>query len=225
VDGGCIENVLGSWDDEFLISVVNAMVQGKGNSRCVCAAHKILGQQNPERVLRLPEVYDDDHVFEFPPFVGPYSKGAFFVGMERKNDCYLWSKMVETGEKIGPRLNNNENSYKIQNVKCMGSLECQDTKCPHFVKTNERNSRSWTRDRAGRNEVPFPVGREVPPDSVVCAFCERPPKCIASCLTKMFYITPRADDMYCHKTRVAMHVGNHSHRGMLVHNHHQKTIV
>jgi hypothetical protein len=145
---------LGSWKDEFLVSVVDSMIHGKGNSRCVTSARKILSIKLPERVDQLSEVYDGDCLFELPPFTGAYVKGAFFLGMERKNDCYLWSRMLDTTAKIGPKLNNNDTSYKIQMVKCLGSLQCMHDNCPAFVKTKEPNLRSWMRDRAGRTRLP-----------------------------------------------------------------------
>lgn len=132
------------WKDEFLVSVVHAMLHGKGTSRCVQAARKILSTQLPERVARLPEVYDGDHVFELPPFTGPYSKGCFFLGMERKNDCYMWSRLTETGANIGPKLNKNNHSYKIQSVKCLGSMQCLHRDCEYFEEQKEHNSAKWT---------------------------------------------------------------------------------
>src|SRR5450759_3169089 len=38
------------------------------------------------------------------------------------------------------------------------------------------------RDRCGRNEVPFLDGLDVPADSIICSFCERPPRCIRTCI-------------------------------------------
>lgn len=214
--------------DEFLVSVVDDMLKGKGSSRCVQAAYKILREKNPLRVDHLPEVYDGDCVFELPPFRGQYSKGCFFLGMERRNDCYLWSKMSLTGAQIGPKLNKIAHTYKIQNVKCMGSLQCQHDDCPRFERTQVRNSTEWRRDRAGRNEVPFHAGREVPADSVICGFCERPPRCIGRCPAEMYYITPHPQtelNKYQHMSRVAMHVDKHTHPPKFTHKKGQREVV
>jgi hypothetical protein len=209
-----------------MISVPTTIMNGRGTSKCVVIARRILQKRDPERVNHLPSEYDGDRIFELPPFVGNYSRGAFFLGMERKLDCFLWGRMIETQASIGPQLNNNKNSYKIGFVKCLGSLQCMHKNCPHFESKAEHNRRNWTRDRAGKNEHPFPVGKDVLAQSVICSFCKRPPRCIAGCPAEMWYITPSADDPhYRHKSRVAMHVGSHTHPGMLKHSKHNQWAV
>ena len=178
------------------------MMQGKGTSKCVEAARRILIKTKCclERVHQLPHSYDGDRVFELPPYKGKYFKGAFFTRMERRNDCFLWSRMIETQAKIGAKINNNRNSFKIQTVKCLGSLECIRPDCPNLVATRQSNKINWTRDKAGRNERPFVVGRDVPPQSVLCNFCDRPPRCTKACPAEMFFVTPSKDDPdFCHK--------------------------
>ena len=219
-------SVLGAWDDEFLVSVPHSMLHGKGSSRCVVAARRILKVRNPERVEQLPPEYDGDRVFEFPPYTGSYFKGAFFLGMERKNDCFMWSKMIETNAMIGAKLNNNKNAYKISMVKCLGSLECLQKDCQSFLQRGVRNRTNWTRDRAGRNELPFLEGEDVPQESVLCSFCERPPRCVAKCPAEMWFVTPApSDENYKHKSCVAMHVGNHTHLPMFKHCNYQRSVV
>ena len=182
--------------------------------------------KNPERLNYLPAEYDGDRVFEFPPYIGTYSKGAFLFGMERKNDCYMWSRMFETNAMIGPKLNNNKNCYKVSFVKCLGSLQCLHKDCQNFVNTGNHNSTNWTRDRAGKNETPFLEGHDVPAASVLCSFCDRPPRCMGKCPAEMWFITPSPDDAdYKHKSRVAMHVGNHTHLPMFKHCKEQRSVV
>src|SRR5450759_4683091 len=108
---------------------------------------------------------------------------------------------------IGPKLKKNKNSYKVQNVKCMGSFQCRHIDCPHFQSKGVHNLINWTRDRCGRNEVPFLEGRDVPSDSIICSFCKRPPRCIGRCPAVMWYINPTLDNPhYIHKSCIAMHV-------------------
>ena len=134
--------------------------------------------------------------------------------------------MIETKAMIGPKLNNNKNAYKISFVKCMGSLECVQKGCQKFVNTREHNRTNWTRDKAGRNEVPFLEGQDVPPESVLCSFCERPPRCVGKCPAEMWFITPSPDVAdYKHKSCVAMHVGKHTHLPMFKHCKYQRSVV
>ncbi|KAL3688738.1 hypothetical protein R1sor_015047 [Riccia sorocarpa] len=46
-----------------------------------------------QRVLELPQNYDGNKIFEFPPVTGHTTskRNGFREGMDRRNDCFLWT--------------------------------------------------------------------------------------------------------------------------------------
>ncbi|KAL3680346.1 hypothetical protein R1sor_023302 [Riccia sorocarpa] len=163
-----------------------------------------------DEVSQLPDSYDGNLIFELPPSSPEElsKKGVALVGMDRGNDCWLWTKCITTSAQIGGR----KSLYSVNKIRCVGSLKCENDSCPYLLSEGVANVIDWP-DKVHR-EKPYDVGEIVPLKSHVCGHCNTPSRCVSSCPAKMYYILPKQKldiDEVLKMSRVAIHSGQHSH--------------
>ncbi|KAL3690168.1 hypothetical protein R1sor_016477 [Riccia sorocarpa] len=128
-------------------------------------------------VSQLLDSYDGNFIFELPPSTPDdlCKKGGALVGMDRGNDCWLWTKCITTSAQIGGR----KSLYSINKIRCVGSLKCENDSCPYLLSEGVANMIDWP-DKV-HCEKPYDVGLIVPLKSHVCGHCNTPPRCVSSC--------------------------------------------
>jgi hypothetical protein len=72
-----------------------------------------------EQVQSLPHTYNGDFVFEFPPVDASRERGFGLRDMDRSNDCYNWTRIMNTSANLLPKKR-----YKVSKSCCVGQLEC-----------------------------------------------------------------------------------------------------
>ncbi|KAL3701458.1 hypothetical protein R1sor_019480 [Riccia sorocarpa] len=158
----------------------------------------------------MPDSYDGNVIFELPPSTPDElsKKGGVLVGMDRGNDCWLWTKCITTSAQIGGR----KSLYSVNKIRCVGSLKCENDSCPYLLSEGVANMIDWL-DKVHR-EKPYDVGSIGPLKSHVCGHYNSPPRCVSSCPAKMYYILPKQKldiDEVLNMSHVAIHSGQHSH--------------
>ncbi|CAM6104164.1 unnamed protein product [Calypogeia fissa] len=156
----------------------------------------------------MPDSYNRNVVFELPPVDCLDGRGKGLQNMDRKNDCYSWTRLLTTSANI-----RYQNMYKISKASCFGVLECQNLKCSFLVENLGKNEDGWT----GRvlRSYPHPAGEQLSDGGLVCSFCRTPPFCVNPCAAKMFYIHPKPSidtSSLPYMSHLAVHVGIHDHR-------------
>ncbi|KAL3686621.1 hypothetical protein R1sor_009195 [Riccia sorocarpa] len=210
-DGASRTASLLQWDgvtyDENVISGYEACLRIDGTSEL---SKLDLSSFVHQRVRFLPESYDGNVIFELPPAsrVELSKKGGSLSGMDRGNDCWLWTKCITTSAQIGGK----KSQYAVNKIHCVGSLKCINDVCPYFLAQKEANEIDWYGKL--HCEKPYDVGSIVPLKHHVCGHCDSPPRCIQRCTAKIFYVVPKLkvdiDDVE-KMSRIAIHVGKHSH--------------
>ncbi|KAL3686636.1 hypothetical protein R1sor_009210 [Riccia sorocarpa] len=161
-------------------------------------------------VDHLPEDYDGNVIFELPPSTQTYlsKKGGGLVGLDRAHDCWLWTKSVTTSAQIGGK----KSLYAVNKIRCVGSLKCVNNCCPYFISEGQANKIDWP-DKV-HCDKPYQEGPLLPYKYHVCGHCASPPLCDLTCPAQMYYVIPKGkvDIEEVEKmSRVAIHVGNHTH--------------
>ncbi|KAL3675369.1 hypothetical protein R1sor_025317 [Riccia sorocarpa] len=129
-------------------------------------------------------------------------KGGGLTGMDRGNDCWQWTRCVTTSAKVGGK----SSLYSVNKIRCVGSLKCVNDQCRY------PNRIDWP--KKVHCEKPYGVGLPVPLKTHVCGHCGSPPLCDASCEAKMYYVIPKLTldvGEVVNMTRIAIHVGSHTH--------------
>ncbi|KAL3681428.1 hypothetical protein R1sor_024384 [Riccia sorocarpa] len=92
-------------------------------------------------VSQLPDSYDGNVIFELPPSTSDElsKKGGALVGMDRGNDCWLWTKCITTSAQIGGR----KSLYSVNKIRCVGSLKCENDSCPYLLSEGVANMIDW----------------------------------------------------------------------------------
>ncbi|KAL3686415.1 hypothetical protein R1sor_008989 [Riccia sorocarpa] len=161
-------------------------------------------------VDHLPEDYDGNVIFELPPSTQAdlSRKGRGLVGMDQAHDCWLWTKSVTTSTQIGGK----KSLYAVNKIRCVGSLKCVSDCCPYFISEGQANRIDWP-DKV-HCDKPYQEGSLLPYKYHVCGHCASPPLCDLTCPAQMFYVIPKGKvdiDEIEKMSRVAIHVGNHTH--------------
>ena len=153
---------------------------------------------NVNHVVFLPQQYDGNVVFEFPPAISVLGDVASQMEeMERKHNGHPWCKIFTTNIK-------NDVDLIFRKSLCASKFECQENECSYFVGARKRNQIDWS----GTSTIVCKVGKQVPVvDNIVCMHCKVLPKCLATCSARMYYILPRKGSM----TRACLHFGFHNH--------------
>ncbi|KAL3693030.1 hypothetical protein R1sor_006681 [Riccia sorocarpa] len=197
----------GRVSDPDLVSGYEAVLQIEGSSEL---SRLDLSSFEHQVVSLLLDAYDGNVIFELPP-VSPdelAKKGGMLAGMDRSNDCWLWTRCVTTSAQIGGKKTN----YSVNRIRCVGSLKCVNDLCPFLLKEGTPNQIDWP-DKV-HCIVPYEHSLSVPYKHHVCGHCGAPPMCEATCDAKMYYITPKHSidvDTIVHMSRIAIHVGRHCH--------------
>ena len=143
-------------------------------------------------VEELPALYDGTVCFELPPAFGKNR----MVGMEQKFDGHLWSRPSQTNMSI---------ECTIRLSSCLGSLICQRITCSYYVNEKKINNSFF------HGHLDRPVSKGLPAaqakSSITCHYCDRIVTCSAICICKIYYVFPKDK----HMSRLAIHVGEHSH--------------
>ncbi|KAL3688318.1 hypothetical protein R1sor_014627 [Riccia sorocarpa] len=166
-----------------------------------------------QRVLELPNSYDGNIIFELPP-VGAHDamrRNGFRVGMDRRNDCFLWTRLITTDACHGQRK-----MFEISHVSCVGFLKCSNHMCPYMGTNGVPNVSDWPTGIF--REHKYTEGQFVPGDGHKCPHCNSPAMCTKSCSAKMFFLLPSkgkktspSPEQASHISRCAIHVGSHCH--------------
>ncbi|KAL3700276.1 hypothetical protein R1sor_018298 [Riccia sorocarpa] len=164
-------------------------------------------------VLELPNSYDGNIIFELPP-VGAQDamrRNGFRAGMDRRNDCFLWTRLITTDAGHGKRK-----MFEISHVSCVGFLKCSNLMCPYMGTNGVPNVSDWPTGIF--REHKYTEGQFVPGDGHKCPHCNSPAMCTKSCSAKMFFLllskgkkTSSSPEQASHISRCAIHVGSHCH--------------
>ncbi|KAL3675193.1 hypothetical protein R1sor_025141 [Riccia sorocarpa] len=166
-----------------------------------------------QRVLELPNSYDGNIIFELPP-VGAQDamrRNDFRAGMDRRNDCFLWTRLITTDAGHGQRK-----MFEVSHVSCVGFLKCSNRMCPYMGTNGVPNVSD--RPTGIFREHKYTEGQFVPGDGHKCPHCNSPTMCTKSCSAKMFFLLPSkgkkmspSPEQASHISRCAIHVGSHCH--------------
>ncbi|KAL3688754.1 hypothetical protein R1sor_015063 [Riccia sorocarpa] len=166
-----------------------------------------------QRVLELPNSYDGNTIFELP-LVGAQEamrQNGFRAGMDRRNDCFLWTRLITTDAGHG-----RQKMFEISHVSCVGSLKCSNLLCPYMGSNGIPNVSDWP--TGVFREHKYTEGQFVPVDGHKCPHCNSPAMCTKSCSAKMFFLLPSkgkktspSPEQASHISRCAIHVDSHCH--------------
>ena len=119
-----------------------------------------------------------------PPPIGvssSHTKAKFMKGMDKRYDGHVWTKTqtINISKDLG--LVFRSSTYDSH-------LECHNPNCD-FLQRPHRTSIVNDIDFNNFTNEPFPVGGPLPLGStLIYRICKKPPKCIAPCHTKIFYV-------------------------------------
>ncbi|KAL3686030.1 hypothetical protein R1sor_004052 [Riccia sorocarpa] len=129
------------WDgvprDPFLISAFDATMSVSKS----CELGKIqLADFKFQRVLELPPSYNGNIIFELPPVsVNEASKrNGFRAKMDRRNDCYLWTKLITIDVGHGRKK-----MFEVSQMSCVGSIKCSNLACCYKSQHGSSNVTDW----------------------------------------------------------------------------------
>ena len=123
------------------------------------------------------------------------TKAKSLDGMNKQYDGHVWTKTQTTNI-------TNDVGLTFRSSACVGHLQCQNQSCDYLQrahrtsKVNDTGFEGFTKDH-------FPLSSIVRAGStLVCKICKEPPKCIALCQAKIFYV---------HGKVSCIHLGTHQH--------------
>jgi hypothetical protein len=102
-------------------------------------------------------------------------------GMDKQYDGHVWTKTQTTNitKDVG---------HAFRSSTCVGHLQCQKPSCD-FLQRAHRTSKVNDTEFEGFNKDHLPLSGIVPSGFIlVCRICKEPPKCIALCEAKIFYV-------------------------------------
>ena len=149
----------------------------------------------------LPPTYDGDVLFVLPAMGSSslHSKAKSMFGMDKRYDGHIWTKTVTTNI-------SNVLDLSFWSSSCVGHLRCENPHCEYLGHAHRTSSNNDT-EFEGVTKEPFSVGGPLPSGStLVCKICKMPPKCVALCSARIFYV--HGDDT---SQRACIHLGHHSH--------------
>ncbi|KAL3691789.1 hypothetical protein R1sor_005440 [Riccia sorocarpa] len=128
----------GRVSDPDLVSGYEAVLQIEGSSEL---SRLDLSSFEHRIVSLLPDAYDGNVIFELPPVSSEElaKKSGMLAGMDRSNDCWLWTKCVTTSAQIDGKKTN----YSMNRIRCVGSLKCVNDLCPFLLKEGRPNQINW----------------------------------------------------------------------------------
>lgn len=141
-------------------------------------------------VIELPQKYDGNILFEFPPV----DAGQKTQGTEVKFDGHLWCEDVTTN------ISNFDGIVRLR--KCGGHLMCDNDLCSYLARTSIKNETQWK----GRL-LRVPQVNQVTSGTLQCLHCKSHPICKTLCSCKMYLCFPTLQSV----TRCVIHIGYHMH--------------
>jgi hypothetical protein len=152
-------------------------------------------------VNHLPPRFDGTQLFVLPAakVSSSQTRAKSLDGMDKQYDGHVWTKTQTTNI-------TNDVGFAFRSSACVRHLQCQNPSCdylqrPHRAsKVNDTEFEGFTKDQ-------FPLSGIVPSGStLLCRICKRPPKCIALCDAKIFYVHGKESSQ-----RTCIHIGTHQH--------------
>ena len=127
--------------------------------------------------------FDENQMFVLPlvGVLSSHTKAKSMDGMDKRYDGHVWTKTQTTN--IG-----NDIGLAFRSSTCVGHLQCQNPLC-NYLQCTHRTSLVNDTDFDGFTKEPFPIGGPLPLGStLMCRICKEPPRCIAPCHVKIFYV-------------------------------------
>jgi hypothetical protein len=154
-----------------------------------------------QEVNHLPPRFDGTQLFVLPaPEVSSsQSRAKSMDGMDKQYDGHVWTRTQTTNI-------TNDVGLVFRSSTCVGHLQCQNPTCDYLQRAH-RISQVNDTEFDGFTTQPFPLSGIVPSGStLVCRICKQPPKCIALCEAKIFYVHGKNFSQ-----RACIHIGTHQH--------------
>ncbi|KAL3702120.1 hypothetical protein R1sor_020142 [Riccia sorocarpa] len=165
------------------------------------------------QVLELPQSYNGNVIFELPPVIEQEctKRNGFRKGMDRRNDCYLWTRLITTDAGHGRKK-----MFEVSHMSCVGSLQCSNLACGYKAKYGSPNVSDWP--TGVHRDQKYTPGDFVPNGGHKCLHCGCRAICVKACYAKMYFVLPSKGkktspslEQASHMSRCAVHVGTHCH--------------
>jgi hypothetical protein len=154
-----------------------------------------------EEVNHLSPRFDGTQLFILPAaeVSSSQSRAKSMHGMDKQYDGHVWTKTQTTNI-------SNDVGLAFRSSTCVGHLQCQNPSCDYLQRAH-RTSKVNDTEFEGFTKGPFLLFGIVPSGStLVCRICKEPPKCIALCEAKIFYVHEKKSSQ-----RACIHLGSHQH--------------
>jgi hypothetical protein len=154
-----------------------------------------------QEVNHLPPRFDGTQLFVLPAaeVSSSQTRAKSLDGMDKQYDGHVWTKTQTTNI-------TNDVGLAFRSSTCVGHLQCQNPSCDYLQRAH-RTSKVNDTEFDGFTKEPFPLSGIVPSGStLVCRICKQPPKCIALCDAKIFYVHGKESSQ-----RACIHIGTHQH--------------
>jgi hypothetical protein len=120
-------------------------------------------------------------------------------GMDKHYDGHVWTKTQTTNI-------TNDFGFSFRSCTCVGHLQCQNLSCDYLQRAH-RTSKVKGTEFEGLTKDHNLLSGIVPSGFIfVCRICKEPPKCIALCEAKIFYV--HGEDS---SQRACIHIDTHQH--------------
>ena len=180
--------------------------------QCLCRLGSMPGSKNVFKkidydklqiqvVNHLPPRFDGTHVFVLPAaeVSSSQTRAKSLDNMDKQYDGHVWTKTQTTTIR-------NDVGLAFRSSSCVGHLQCHNPSCDYLQRPH-RSSKVNDTEFEGFIKDPFPLSGIVPSGStLVCMICKQPPKCIALCDAKIFYVHGKEASQ-----RACIHIGTHQH--------------
>jgi hypothetical protein len=154
-----------------------------------------------QEVNHLPPRFDGTQLFVLlaAEVSSSQSRAKSMDGMDKQYDGHVWTKTQTTNI-------TNDVGLAFRSSTCVGHLQCQNLSCDYLQRAH-RTSKVNDTEFDGFTKESFPLSGIVPSGStLVCRICKEPPKCIALCDAKIFYVHGKESSQ-----RACIHIGTHQH--------------
>jgi hypothetical protein len=154
-----------------------------------------------QEVNHLPPRFNGIQLFVLPAaeVSSSQTRAKSLDDMDKQYDGHVWTKTQTTNI-------TNDVGLAFRSSTCVGHLQCQNPSCDYLQRTH-RTSKVNDTEFEGFTKDPSPLSGIVPSGSTfVCRICKEPPKCIALCEAKIFYVHGNESSQ-----RACIHIGIHQH--------------
>ena len=154
-----------------------------------------------QEVNHLAPCFDGTQSFVLPEaeVSSSQSRTKSMDGMDKQYDGHVWTKTQTTNI-------TNDVGLAFCSSTCVGHLQCQNPSCGYLQRAH-RIPQVNDMEFDGFTKEPFPLSGIVPSGStLVCMICKEPPKNIAVCEAKIFYVHGKNSSQ-----RACIHIRTHQH--------------